>query len=262
MFYVRFRLLPSIFVFLGLALLIALGTWQLQRYRQATDAEQRQDTRVDEPVVDVGNPGQLGDAELESRRLQVSGRWDRRRIFLINNRVNDGDPGWWVVRLLIVGSGKEARVLPVNLGWVAREEGRQRARSLLEESTPEQMEVTGLLHRPEELASDDEYRSELDAGRPEGVLELNHLDLAAISRSHPASPVSRPVVLIRGPDDTSVDADLVAGYEHVTDPYLTAERHFGYMLTWYLLAVGLLALWVAHGFGYLGSRSFEEPDET
>lgn len=243
---------------LGLGVLIALGTWQLQRYRQADDVEQRQAERLDAPLVDVDSPAQLGDSDLEYRRMRVEGRWDGERIFLINNRVHDGDPGWWVVRLLVVGSGKDSRVLPVNLGWVPREEGPQRARRLLEEPDHGPVAVTGLLYRPEEIAADQDFRADVDTDRPRGVFEVDTLDVPAIARTHPATPFGRPLVLVRGPDDTSIDADLVAGYEHITEPYLTAERHFGYMLTWYLLAVGLLAIWLAHGFGFVGSRSFDD----
>lgn len=244
---------------LGLLILIALGTWQLDRYRQAGEVEQQRDATIERPVVDVERAQRLGDDELEYRRIELTGTWDRERLFLIKHRVYDGDPGFWIVRPLIIDGGAESssRVIPVNLGWVHRMDGTARARELFSDSSADPVSVTGLLHRPGEIVEDGDFRSTLSGDTVEGLVKLETLDIPAMvdATEHPG--FDRPLILVRGPDDESVDEPPVAGYEHITDPYLTPETHFGYMLTWYLLALGLFAIWLAHGLGYLHSRSFD-----
>lgn len=254
-----FRLHPwaTLFTLLGLGILLSLGTWQLNRYQAAKDFEHDRDARIDRPVADVDDAHQLADGDYDFRRITVEGTFDDRHLFLINHRVHDGHPGHWVVRPLLVEADNSPPVmLPVNLGWISREEGPERAREMLEQTPEQTVEITGLLHRLDDVVADDDLREDLEDGaETTGVVQLDSYDVEAINRSHPGRDLSRPVVLTRSPDDAPEDGP-VADYDHITDPYLTADTHFGYMLTWYTLAVALLAIWFAHGLGLLKSKSY------
>lgn len=250
----------TIFSLLGLVILISLGSWQLVRYLDAKDFEQQRDARIDDPIVELRDPDALNDGELDFRRLAAEGYWDDERLFLINHRVHDGEPGWWVVRPLQLHARdfSDGLVLPVNLGWISRQQGPEHARELLEQTPDDSVSLTGLLHLVDDVVADDDFRDGLDdESPPDGVVKLDTYDIEAISRATPGATPDRPVVLTRSPDDAG-DDEPRASYDHVTDPYLTAETHFGYMLTWYFLAIALIGIWLAHGFGVLRSQSYAE----
>ncbi len=257
----RIHLWPTFFCVIGLLILGSLGTWQLTSYLDAADFEERRDARIDDAIADVDDPTELSEGDYDFRRIRVTGRFSTDRLFLIKHRVHDGHPGYWVVRPLEWSGDDGGRIaLPVNLGWVPIEDGRQLAEAMLDDAAGETTTVAGLLHVVDDVVADDDFRDRLQSGDDaRGVVELETYDIDAINDTAGDRSVGRPLVLTRSPDDT--DADLpVASYNHITDPYLTAETHFGYMLTWYLLALALIAIWVTHGLGHLTSRSYDETD--
>ena len=259
----RIRFWPTFFTVLGLLLLITLGTWQLQRYQSASTFEEERDARMDEPVEAVDSPDQLLDRELDFRQIQVRGTWAPERLFLIKHRVFQGDPGFWVVRpLLIEGNEHPSYMLPVNQGWVSFADGQETAQQLLDETNDEPVEIRGLLHRLDDVVPDDQFRNSIDDETDlQGVIELESYDIEAINRTHEGPVFERPIVLTEAPDDASEesvdDSQPIPSYDHITTPYLTSDTHFGYMLTWYLLALALIAIWIAHGLGLLVSRAYD-----
>lgn len=261
-----FRLHPwaTFFTLLGLGLLLTLGTWQLDRYNDARDFERDRDERIDKPVADVQDPARLADGDYDFRRITIEGHWETERLYLINHRVHDGHPGYWIVRPLLVDTvdadDNSPVMVPVNLGWIPRSEGPHRARELLDETPDGPVSITGLLHRLDDVVADDDLRDQLEDGdEPDGVVQLDTYDVVAIDDARPDTSLGRPLVLTRSPDDAPDDGPT-ASYNHITDPYLTSETHFGYMLTWYTLAAALLLIWLAHGLGLLKSKSYQDPD--
>ena len=260
----RVQLWPTLFSILGLAILIALGTWQLNRYLDARQFEEEQQQRMDEPIAELSTDdlGQFGDGDFDFRRVTVEGTFDERRIYLINHRVYDGEPGYWVVRPLFVdvAGADEPKTLPVNQGWLHREDGYDAAEALLADTPEDAVEVTGLVHRLDEVIADDEFRELYAHPRVPsgiGVHVLDTYDVNAIGGLSPKPRLAQDRVLVESPDHADPGGPQ-ASYDHVTDPYLTADTHFGYMLTWYSLAVALIAIWFANAAGVLRSRSFGE----
>lgn len=260
----RFHPWATFFSAIGLALLIALGTWQLNRYQDARQFEADRDARIDEPVVELtaDDIDRLADGDFDFRRVSVTGRWDDQRLFLINHRIYDGHPGYWIVRPLLIGddtSGADPVSMPVNQGWIHRDDGPERAEQLYAETWDEPVELTGLVHRLDDVVPDHDFRQTLEDGAaPDGVSTLNSYDIDAIDRAGDAADLPSALVLTVGEDDPEDHDELTASYDHITDPYLTADTHFGYMLTWYTLAVALIAMWFAHGLGLLRSRSYDD----
>ena len=256
----RIHLWPTFFCVIGLLILGSLGTWQLTSYLDAADFEEQRDARIDDAITDVDAPSEVSQGDYDFRRIQVTGRFSSDRLFLIKHRVHDGHPGYWIVRPLeLSGDGGDTAALAVNLGWVPIEDGRQLAESMLDDTDAgETATIAGLLHLVDDVVADDAFRERLETDDDiQGVVELETYDIDAINDTAGAQSPGRPLVLTRSPDDT--DDDLpVASYDHITDPYLTAETHFGYMLTWYLLALALIAIWVTHGLGHLTSRSYDD----
>ncbi len=260
----RIRLWPTFFTVLGLAILISLGSWQLSRYLDASAFEEERDARIDDSVLSVDSSQRLADTEFDFRRIKIDGSWDRERLFLIRHRVYDGDPGYWIVTALRADSdaGADEPALLVNRGWIHREDGPPEAERILEELHDGTDTVTGLLHPLDEVVTDEGFRDAYTGDEtPTEVVELDTYDVTAIQDSLPYKTVDRPVIITESAK--SWDRELpVASHDHITQPYLTAETHFGYMLTWYLLALALIAIWLAHAFGVLRSRAYDEPEST
>ncbi len=253
----RIRFWPTFFTALGLILLICLGTWQLLRYQSAASFEGERDARIDEPIQVIDHPEELQNRDLDYRQISVNGRLDSDQLFLIKHRVYQGSPGFWAVSPLILDGEEQTYMLPVNRGWLPFEDGRDRAEELLAETDDSTVEFTGLLHRLDDVVGDDDFRDRLHSDAPpQGVVELESYDITGINDAHRATSFDRPIVLTRSPDETSDELPL-ASYDHITTPYLTSDTHFGYMLTWYLLALALIAIWIAHGLGLLVSRAYD-----
>lgn len=259
----RARFWPTVFSIIGLILLLLLGTWQLNRFVDARAFEKQRDATMDLPVASVQSPGELADGELDFRRVEVAGTWAEQHLFAIKHRIYEGTPGLWIVHPLTISNDGESGVLLVNRGWISVEEGIENARQLLADSGGQTARVSGLIHRLDDVVVDDGFHDRL-AGepRPTGVVELESYDTTAMHRIVGDGSIDRPIVLTQTPDGDD-DEPPLASTDHITEPYLTAETHFGYMLTWYLLALALIAIWIAHGLGLLESRSYDHsPDET
>ena len=275
----RIRLWPTFFSLIGLGLLITLGSWQLSRFLDARAFEEERDATMDLPVANINSPDQLMDGEFDFRHINVRGRWDEERVFLIKHRIYQGKPGLWVVQPLHISGEEGSRAILVNRGWVSVEDGVETAKALLSDpydlqgatrelpaaalSDSGQMRgyAEGLMHRLDDEVADQDFRDELDEGEgTTGVIELESYDATAMHRAVGADTLERPIVLTQISEYD--DEYPVASLDHITEPYLTAETHFGYMLTWYFLAIALVAIWIASGFGLLTSPAYADNSST
>lgn len=254
-FRIGFR--STLFTVMGLAILISLGTWQAKRYISKIAFEEARDARIDLPLAALQSPDELGAGDLDFRRIQVQGHWDRERLFLISHRVYRDDPGFWIVSPLLLSSDEEPRALLVNRGWIPFSQGRERAEELLEAVPDDVVTVTGLVHVLEYVVEDKAARQRLEADPllGQGVVPMETYDVVAMNLASPAQGFERPIVLTMGDEDGRVTYPA-ASYDHIVEPYLTSETHFGYALTWYLLALALIAIWIAHGMGALNSPAY------
>ncbi len=258
----RIRFWPSFFTAIGLALLVSLGTWQLNRFLDARTFEDQRDARMDLSVVGLESTNQLTDGELHFRRIEVEGIWDEELLFLIKHRVYEGMPGYWVVSPFVPTGDESSTALLVNRGWISIEDGLEQARHILDETPTSAETITGLVHRLDDVVVDDDFHERFDeSSPPTGVVELESYDTTAMHRTVQDPGLDRPIVLTLGPDSSPNESEPIPSFDYITEPYLTAETHFGYMLTWYLLALALLAIWVAHGLGLLASPAYEERGE-
>jgi surfeit locus 1 family protein len=102
-------------VLIGAAVCVRLGFWQVSRLheKQALNAALRV-SRAAAPLVVDGEPPGLEAAR--ARPLQLRGRFDERRQFLLSGRAHDGAPGVHVVTPLRLEGGDTAVL--VDRGWL------------------------------------------------------------------------------------------------------------------------------------------------
>lgn len=226
--------LATIVAFVGL---ISLGTWQVQRLQWKNDLIERIETNMSGQPVAL--PASIDDvASWEYRRVEITGTYTQAPNVCVLGRSLRGEPGLLLFQpMRLTGD----RVLFVNLGWISRADTIAIAKEIGETSTGWTCPVldggavtdtiTGVLRVP----------SKGNSFTPEPNLETRIWSNTAIT-----------------------DMAKWYGFEDVHPMYLTADdtaslplggqtrvtienRHFGYILTWYGLALALVGVYIAYG---------------
>lgn len=248
------RWLPTLATLLALGLLLTLGTWQTLRFQEKLADEALRDARQHLEVVEIHSTADL-QPELDHRMAAVRGQLNTSTNFLIKHRIRNGKPGFWLINALTIDGTQDT--LLINRGWLPYPHGRELIETL---DTPTgTAEFTGLLHFPSRVIIDSTYseqqESTLSPSRSTAPIELESYDLITIAAELGLPATTHPVVLTLG-EDFSGNPYPHASFENITSIYLTSEKHLGYALTWYILAISLVAMYVAAGFGLLRSEKF------
>ncbi|TCT03456.1 SURF1 family protein [Aquabacter spiritensis] len=231
----RGLLLPSLVALAALAVLVALGTWQIERlaWKNAVVAQVAARTaEAPAPVPPVSQWPALNNAEDEYRPVTATGRFDHARETLIYTVLSDPKgplkgPGFWVVTPLLRNDGPPVLV---NRGFVP--EDRRSPGTRAEGQVAGEVRVTGLMRLAEEPSW---FVPENDPGRnawyrrdPEQIGRARGLtDVAPFLIDADAAP--NPGGLPQG------------GETRLSFP----NRHLEYALTWYGLAVTLVGVYLA-----------------
>ena len=110
----RPTLWPTLITIPALAILLALGTWQLQRLEWKTALIAEREAALQAPPVALpDDPAAL--RQMDFRRIRVSGEFLHGRSLLLSARSYQGRPGSHLLTPLRLETG---RVLMVNRGWI------------------------------------------------------------------------------------------------------------------------------------------------
>jgi surfeit locus 1 family protein len=224
-------LLPSLVTLLVLPLLLALGFWQLDRAHQKEVLQGSFKAALQAPEVPITNVD-LANPALRYRRVTLRGRYDGRHQILLDNQVQDGQPGYHVFTPLQI-PGKTSAIL-INRGWVPLGSSRQTLPDLA--VTGKEVVISGRISQPANpglrlgsLALD-------SAGRwPQVVQYLDYDELAA-ALGYPVEPA---VVLL--------DPGVTGGYLRKWQSQFVGfgpERHRGYAVQWFSLAIALIVIYI------------------
>jgi surfeit locus 1 family protein len=215
----------------------SLGRWQWTkgdlRARQAAQFARGAETA--EP---------LADRSLEQvprfQRVSVTGRLDPAHQFLLDNRTNEGRPGYEVLTPL----HREGRdTILVNRGWVPFSGFREKLPDV-SFAADRAVQITGRVDElPVEGLSSGHAAPDEKAPWPKVTSYPTPVELAQALGRH----VESRILLL--------DADAPNGYVRTWQPPgMTADRHWSYGVQWYAFAVLALALWLILGFRSRGRR--------
>ena len=224
----RPRLWPTLIALCGLAALLALGTWQVQRLYWKNALIAKLETRTSAAPMPL--PAEIADPEaLEFRLVRLTGRFRHEREIYLLGRVHRGRVGVHVVTPLVLDDG---RAVLVDRGWVPSERRLPETRAEGQVAGP----VTVLAHlrrggwnsyqflrpenRPEKNAWlwPDLLAMAAFAGLPRSVTELYAV----------AGPAANPGGL---PIGGAVKVKL-------------RNDHLQYAIIWYALALALLVIYL------------------
>jgi surfeit locus 1 family protein len=208
----------------GIAVLLGLGTWQLDRLRwkEALIAE-RSAAYALPPVRLTGSPAEEEVAAW--RRVTLTGAYLYGREVLVGPRAYRGSPGWHAVTPLRIADG---RIVLVDRGWVPKDlatdpAGRDRLR------LPTPVTVEGIVKRPSAPGrfAPPNVPSKEQWFRVDPAAMAGHLGLSGVP------PWWVEAVARAG------DPDYPAGTAGFVLP---VNHHLQYAMTWYSLAAALAVI--------------------
>ncbi len=234
---------PTLAMLGAVALLCALGTWQVRRlaWRQGVLAEWN--ARIDAPPLDLAQALAPGDHAY--RRVEVRGRYDHARSVLVLNVSRDGRDGARVITPLLLDAPEGgAQALLVDRGWIPWIRIQDFPAGVPGDDAP--VEVRGLL-----------FDLELGGAAPGTLDEPRRRWMRFDPSRHAAQlqaqlPYRLAPLLIQREDEGSETLPL-GGFERPRSPV----DHRSYAITWYSMAVVAVGVWI--GLGVQRGRQEREP---
>lgn len=240
----RPTLYPSIAFALLFPALLALGFWQLHRAVEKQTLLDDEASRQAHVTLDLNRVAAVDTAD-RFRSVRASGRYLGDRHWLLDNRVFRGQPGYHVFSLFAL-DGAAHPLLLVDRGWVSLGP----SRDLL----PPVDVPTGVVTLNGRFDNPPSVGLKLDSGDLAGLAPVTvqqHLDIAELAAALGADLFPYALVL---------DADQPGAYQRdwqMAGSTMTPERHLGYAVQWFGLAVALLIIYL----GVNTRRANELPDE-
>lgn len=223
---------PTVATLIIFPLLVALGFWQLDRAAQKAALEARFQARISAPPVelDAADARALAAHELAWCRVILSGHFEPRFRFLLDNQVLDERPGYFVYVPFRLASGGPA--ILVNEGWVPLGPDRASIPRIPFDEAATRVEgmakpppATGLFLGGGEIDS-----------MGDKVFRLQRVDPTAIEAS---SGLAIMPFVVR------LDAADGPGMERKWRlPGIDRDRHLGYAYQWFALAAALACIFV------------------
>ena len=221
---------PTLATLLVLPVLIALGVWQLDRAHQKKVFQTAFQIQTALPAVSV-TAVDLTDPRALYRRVKVKGHYDSGHQILLDNKIMDGQPGYHVFTPLWLPGGD--RAILVNRGWVALGDSRERLPNIA--VTDANIVLTGRVGQP----ANPGLRLDDTASASTWPRVVQYVDYETLSTdlSYPLAPA---VILL--------DPESPSGYRREWRPSFAGfgpERHQGYAVQWFALAVTLMVIYIA-----------------
>lgn len=233
--------LPTILTIAALAVLIGLGTWQLQRMAWKDGLLAQIAERMAAPPVPFEEAlarARKGE-DLEYTRVAVSGRWMPGPEWHLWAPTTGG-PGWHVYAPLATAAGP---IVIVNRGFVP--DARRDPASRPEPPVQDDVRIVGLLRKPEIKAT----------FTPDNTPDRNAWywrDLDGMVAALPPGPRANvaPFFLDAEKDPAAAPLAPQGGVTRLDIP----NNHLQYAVTWYGLAATLIGVYAAFAWGGLRQR--------
>jgi surfeit locus 1 family protein len=239
------RLWPSLAALSALAILLGLGTWQVQRldWKAALIAEMQ--ARGAAQAIDL--PRDLSVPDLEYRKVRLRGTFLHDRELYLSSRTNKGKVGLHVVTPMHLDNG---RTILVDRGWVPPERKDPAARAEGQVAGPVALE--GVLRRGGWGGS----AWFQPANQPAENLWL-WLDLPAMAARAGVPEAETAAYVAAGPAENP-GVYPIGGTARVD----LSNNHLQYAITWYALAAILLVIYVLHQSRPVAPPSVKDTDDA
>ena len=230
-------LLPTLLVLVLLALLLALGGWQLQRADEKSALLASQEARRQAPALPIGELERSADPAFQ--RVLLRGYFDAEHSLLLDNRTRDGRVG---VELLQPFYDQPSGLwLLLNRGWLPWPD----RRIPVSFSTPAgALQLQAWIY----VAPGESFQLQADQPGNAWPQLLTRVDAGALWRQLGRAGWPYELRLLPGPAAYQAEWAVVA---------MGPEKHLGYAVQWFALAVALACLFI-----YFGIRNAKEQSDA
>ena len=231
----KFEKTPTLTYLCLLSLLITLGIWQLGRSEEKRlFIKQQEQGLASSEIIPLSTAIEDNVDVLRYKKVQATGHYDQAHQFLIDNQINSGKVGYFVLTPFVLQG--ESKAVLVNRGWVPLNQDRSVLPDV--EIKNEQTIVTGRINRFPSVGiklAGAEIPSE---GWP-SVLQV--ADSQILAKKLAYSLFSFQIEL---------DKDQSEGFkrEWQTPTVMLPEQHTAYAVQWFGLALTLTLLFFWYSF--------------
>jgi surfeit locus 1 family protein len=229
----RFKLIPTLAYLCVLPVLVALGIWQLNRAEEKQLFFKIQQQRVQSGVITLTSDTQVDITALKYNTVRVTGHYDNSHQFLLDNQINTGIVGYFVLTPFVLEDSTKAVL--VNRGWIPL-----KARTQLPQINvvDTQMTIVGRINT-----------------FPGVGIKLPGADIPA--KSWPSvvgvansGVLSKTLGYPLFAFQVELAADQANGYKRdwQTTTVMRPEQHTAYAVQWFVLALTLSLLFIRYSF--------------
>ena len=224
-FYFNWKLSLATLVFFPL--LVYLGFWQLERAEEKRQIQSRWQQQQSLPPLQVTFFDHAMLEENEFRKVSVVGKFQTEKFWLLEGQVQNGELGYRVIMPFVLESDQ---IIAVDRGWIQGSPHRDYVPTV---ETPEgTITVLGSLTVPSDSKLVREAEVSVKAW-PHKILEM---DIEVMANQIEARLVLRILRL-----EPESQAAFVTNWRPFNS---SVEKHIGYALQWFLLAMTLIILFV------------------
>jgi surfeit locus 1 family protein len=230
----KYQRAPLIAYLCLLPILLALGVWQLNRAEEKRTLLQLQAQRQTTGILTLTADMPANTDALYYKDVQAVGRYDNSRQFLLDNQVNKGKAGYFVLtpfRLI-----NENKAVLVNRGWLPMSKHRLDFPDIRVDD--KETTVVGRINRfPTvglQLAG-----AEIPSDNWPALVQVVDAKILAKQLGYPLFNFQ-----------VELDERSANGFtrEWQTPQTMTPEKHLAYAVQWFLLAITLTVLFIKYGF--------------
>lgn len=215
--------LTTIFVLIGVYVLIRLGFWQLDRLESRREFNQHYLEQISSPIINLND--EIDHQELmkmEYREVTVSGYYDFTNEIYLQNQANENIPGYRVVTPLKIDDSENS--VYIERGWISLEDLKDI--EAINRIYAQHQNLVGIIRLPQ---------SESDfGGKSFNVNESNSqfflyvdLDLLKTELEYELLPI---YVQLKDKDNHQKP------YSKLPEIEITEGPHFGYAMQWFFFA--------------------------
>ena len=219
------KIIPPFAVAAGIALTFSLGMWQYGRGQQKSALAAHIEQLAREAPIQVTSR-ELDARDVELRRVEARGTFDPQYAIFLDNRVRHGVVGYHVIMPLRIEGG--TRHLLVNRGWLAASPDRTAVPAVKTPTGP--VTVRGRAVLPGRFL-------ELSDKVAEGPVWQN----LTLERYREKTPIAIQPFLVQQDAEDAPDDALMREWPA---PDLGVEKHYGYAVQWFSLALLILVFYV------------------
>ncbi len=216
--------IPAILILTTVWLLASLGFWQLDRADEKRELKRNIETAARLPAVLITDPKTL--AQKNHRSVLLRGRYDSTKQFIYDNQIKAGVSGYYVLTPFVLNS--QADAILVNRGFKPWKGRRDQPFAIKVSESPATIKVN--LIRPVERIK--LKSSALSAKFPLLLQSLNIQKISDLSHYQIIPMIAR------------LDPSAENGFVREWRVKRTIDKHMGYAVQWFLMALTLFGIGV------------------